>query len=409
MSYCADSLWVLSKAIEINAVADGKYALQHRLNGRRFELDQRSADYARLFSQKTRLLDGQQQSNLATDTVMTVHQYLVNNGILLPVDADVDTRQLLSFSAPTVPLFGASRCLNFNQHHAGQLCLFGAPFAASFPATLGCRQASSSLRQYAQKIGINLHTSAVRQLANLCQVPPDYSFRTLQARVDAGLLDCGDLQISPFESAALAQQKIALTWRSCLAKGLVPVMLGGDHSVTYPALQAVSTEHPAFYVLHLDAHSDTYWSGTDQIYGDAVPPHHANFMALALRDFPQIRQVVQVGLRGLANFNLPESPRQHVIWANDLQIGPAVFPDPTLPIYITLDLDVLDPIWLPGTGEALPGGLSLTQLALLLRDISRHRRVIGVDMVELNPTLDDSGRSVKTALEALLLLMNSGE
>lgn len=408
MFYCADSLWVLSKAIEIHASSNGRCVVQHRLNGRRFELDQLSADYARQFSQQIRLAEGQQLSNLTTDTVMTIHQYLVNNGILLPVDADLDIRQLLSFQMPAAPLFGAPRCLNFNQHNAGQLCLFGAPFAASFPATMGCRQASSSLRQYAQKIGINLHQAAVRQLTHICQVPPDYSFQTLQTRVDASLLDCGDLQISPFESAALAQRKIALIWRSCLTQGLVPVMLGGDHSVTYPALQEVAAQHPAFYVLQLDAHSDTYWSGTDQIYGDSVPPHHANFMALALRDFPQIRQVVQVGLRGLANFNLPASPRQHVIWANDLRTGPAVFPDPTLPIYITLDLDVLDPAWLPGTGEALPGGLSLNQLALLLRDLCGQRRVIGMDMVELNPALDDSGRSVKTALEALLLLINSG-
>ncbi|WP_348730924.1 arginase family protein [Rheinheimera texasensis] len=409
MSYCADSLWVLSKAVEFNANPNGRFAVQHRLNGRRFELDQLSADYARLYSQQIRFAAGQQLSNLNAETVTTIHQYLVNTGILLPADADVETRQLLSFQAPTTPLFGATRCVNFTQHQAGQLCLYGAPFAASFPATLGCRQASHSLRQYAQKIGINLHKAAVRQLANLCQVPPDYSFNTLQNRVNAELLDCGDLHISPFESAALAQRKIALTWRSCLAQGLVPVMLGGDHSVTYPALQEVAAQHPAFYVLQLDAHSDTYWSGTDEIYGDVVPPHHANFMALALRDFPQIRQVVQVGLRGLANFNLPASPRQHVIWANDLQTSPAVFPDPTLPVYITLDLDVLDPVWLPGTGEALPGGLSLTQLALLLREICSHRRVIGMDMVELNPALDDSGRSVKTALEALLLLMNSGE
>lgn len=409
MSYYADSKWVLSKAIEFNAGSKGRFVVQHRLSGRRFELDQISADYARLFSQQTRFAEGQQLSNLTTETVTTIHQYLVNNGILLPADADVETRQLLSFQTPAAPLFGATRCLNINQHQSGQLCLFGAPFAASFPATLGCRQASSSLRQYAQKIGINLHTSAVRQLAHLCQVPPDHSFHTLQTRVDAGLLDCGDLQISPFESAALAQRKIALIWRSCLAQGLVPVMLGGDHSVTYPALQEVAAQHPAFYVLQLDAHSDTYWSGTDQIYGEAVQPHHANFMALALRDFPQIRQVVQVGLRGLANFNLPASPRQHVIWANNLQSDSAVFPDPTLPIYVTLDLDVLDPAYLPGTGEALPGGLSLTQLALLLRDICGQRRVIGMDMVELNPALDDSGRSIKTALEALLLLMNSGE
>ncbi len=170
--------------------------------------------------------------------------------------------------------------------------------------------------------------------------------------------------------------------RRYLELGRFVVALGGDHSITYPLVQAHREAHGAFTVLHIDAHADLYpeWQGS--IYSHASPIYR-----LVQEGIP----VVQVGLRAISRESLalirahriPHFPAHHLHTQGwPLQeildaLGERV--------YITFDFDALDPSVMPAVGTPLPDGLTYREAANLLTAVFQHKEVVGMDFVELSP------------------------
>ena len=168
-----------------------------------------------------------------------------------------------------------------------------------------------------------------------------------------------------------------------LLDGKFPVLIGGEHSVSIGAFRAMARRYPNLSLLQLDAHSDM----RDEYEGS--PCNHACVMARAKELTPHI---TQVGIRSSAREEQHNICPDRTFYAHDIvgQEGwqERVSQQLTEAVYVTIDLDVLDPAYMPSTGTPEPGGLSYREVITLLRRVIKEHRVVGLDVVELcpNPT-----------------------
>jgi len=162
-----------------------------------------------------------------------------------------------------------------------------------------------------------------------------------------------------------------------------PVALGGEHSITPPLVSAVTKKYKNLSVLQIDAHADL----RDEYQGN--PASHACAMRRVLEFCP----AVQVGIRSLSVEEAQAIPhlRTKVYWANDIVRAPLkswiakVLSDLSPNVYLTIDLDGFDPSIIPATGTPEPGGLDWHQVTSLIRAVAQHKKIVGMDVVELMP------------------------
>jgi agmatinase len=160
----------------------------------------------------------------------------------------------------------------------------------------------------------------------------------------------------------------------------LPVIVGGNHTVSIGAVKAFSKYYPDLSVLHLDAHSDLR-----QEY-EGSPFNHACTMARAR----ELAPLVQVGIRSVSAEELPFIDRERIFYAHELYYNKMLYQKAadklTENVYVTIDLDVFDPSVMPSTGTPEPGGPDYFELMHFLRDVARKRNIIGFDVVELCPS-----------------------
>jgi len=180
--------------------------------------------------------------------------------------------------------------------------------------------------------------------------------------------------------------------RRILADAAKPIVLGGDHSITYPVIRAFAEKFPKLDILHFDAHPDLY----DDLYGDRLS--HACPFARILED-GLVRNLVQAGIRTGTKEHRETARRHNVRWVEmkDWRDGLALtFENP---LYISFDLDALDPAFAPGVSHHEPGGLSTRQVLDVLHALKGT--VVGLDVVELNPSRDRSGITAAAAFKII--------
>jgi agmatinase len=210
-------------------------------------------------------------------------------------------------------------------------------------------------------------------------------------RIDA--VDGGNVVFPPFDRSAM-REAVADEVSAVIEAGAVPLLVGGDHSITLPALRAVADAHGPVAVVHIDAHLDT--SGPE-IWGD--DHHHGTPMRHALNDgLIAPAGLASIGIRGPwgkgSDSDLARRHDARIIGADEVgergasrlaaelreRIG-------TRPLYVTIDVDGLDPAFAPGTGTPVPGGLTAREVLALLRGLA-GARIVGFDVVEIAPGLD---------------------
>jgi len=170
--------------------------------------------------------------------------------------------------------------------------------------------------------------------------------------------------------------------------GRRPLVLGGDHSITYPLLRGLRTRHPRLTVVHLDAHPDLYDEFEEDRYSHACP--FARVMEEGLAD-----RLVQVGIRTINGHQREQARRfgVEVIEMKDWREGHPLRLEG--PVYLSLDLDVLEPGLVPGISHREPGGMTVRQALSVIQGI--RAPLVGADLVELNPANDQTGISATVA------------
>ncbi len=254
-----------------------------------------------------------------------------------------------------------------------RVVLYGAPFDSTTSYRPGTRFASRSMR--AESYGLETYSP----------------YQDLDL-TDAKVFDGGDLEL------CFGDTEQALSDIRDFAAGIVrdhklPFLIGGEHLVTLPAVQAVHAAYPDLCLIHFDAHTDL----RDEYLGAKLS--HASVIRRCWDELGDGR-IFQFGIRS--------GDRPEWYWAKDhthLQKFTFFGLDDVIaslkgkPVYFTIDLDVLDPSCFPGTGTPEAGGVTFNQLLNAALRVIRGCNIVGCDLVELSPPLDTSGASTATALK----------
>jgi agmatinase len=230
---------------------------------------------------------------------------------------------------------------------------------------------------------------------------------TLFGDTDARLVDAGDLTGDPRDLKANAERATEAV-RQVLARGCVPIVLGGDDSIP-PLVVRAYEGHGPVNVIQVDAHLDY----RDEVGG--IRDGYSSPMR-RIREMPWVGQIVQVGMRGVGSARPADV-------ADARAAGNVIVPaetlhdrgiewllgqlEPDAPYFITLDVDGLDPSIAPGTSVPLPGGLNWSEAAALFRGIANRGSFVGIDIVEHFPSLDEGNRTSVTLARLLMNLMGT--
>lgn len=191
--------------------------------------------------------------------------------------------------------------------------------------------------------------------------------------------DCGDLDLPDEVEPALAAIRAAAA--DAIADGGRLVSIGGDHLVTWPLVQAMTEVHEGLTILHFDAHPDLY----DELDGDRYS--HACPFARIMEE-GKVARLIQFGIRTMTPHQREQAERFGVE-VHEARSGVSMVDDLRGPVYVSIDIDVLDPAYAPGISHHEPGGWSTRQLLDALAAVSAAGvPVVGADLVEINPTRD---------------------
>jgi len=214
----------------------------------------------------------------------------------------------------------------------------------------------------------------------------------------AAAIDLGNLVQEPGEDPATTLYRLGEAVECVLERSQLPLILGGDHSLSYPVVERLQRRGD-LAVVWCDAHTDfSPWDGRGA--------HDHKQVLRRIYGLDGVRRVVQVGLRGYTVENeLRLAPGIATLRPSDLRRDASTTLLRLLPrelrYYVSVDIDVLDPGSAPATSTPVPGGLSPDELVGLLRSVLRRRQVAGLDLVEVNPSRD---RDARTSLIACGLL-----
>jgi len=262
-----------------------------------------------------------------------------------------------------------------SDYPSADIVLFGAPYDSTTSFRPGTRFGPAAMRS--ESFGIETYSP--------------YLDRDLE---EIRVHDAGDLEL-PFGAPDRALEMIEQKAAAILGDGKMPFLLGGEHLVTLGSVRAAAKRFPDLRIIHFDAHADL----REDYLG--VTLSHACVMRRC-HDLLGDGRIWQFGIRSGTREEFAFMKAGHVVTEPfTLKTLPQVsFPEGT-PVYLTVDMDVLDPSEFPGTGTQEAGGVRFTELLAALRDVLARFRVVALDNVELSPPLDPTGRS--TALACKLL------
>ena len=229
-----------------------------------------------------------------------------------------------------------------------------------------------------------------------------YNMATRAAPFDSLRIDdTGDVASSPFDLSSAIEQ-IEEHFNNLLSNDLITASLGGDHTIVLPILRAMAKKHGPVGLIHVDAHTDI----NDTMFGAKIA-HGTPFRRAVEEGLLDTDRVVQIGVRGTGyaadDFDWSREQGFRVVqveecWGKSLtplmsevreQVGDG-------PVYLSFDIDGLDPSFAPGTGTPEVGGLTVPQALEIIRGC-RGLNLVGVDLVEVAPIYDTSGLTSLTA------------
>lgn len=268
--------------------------------------------------------------------------------------------------------------------------LVGVPFDLGLNYRTGARQGPAAVREASRLVRRVHPTSGIRPF-EICNVA-----------------DLGDASINPM-SKDKSVENIQAFFEALRGAEIVPIAIGGDHTIPLPILRALAADRP-LGILHIDAHADTL----DELCGDRI--NHATFLRRAREEgLLESERVIQIGMRGsrfssddiqygydvgytiITMDEYEELGRAAVIQKIKDVLGEG-------PIYISLDIDGLDPAYMPGTGVPEIGGILPRDMQVILRSL-QGRDVVGADISEISPCFDPTGITCVTVANLMFEML----
>jgi len=199
----------------------------------------------------------------------------------------------------------------------------------------------------------------------------------------------GNMELSSGDEVV---DEIAKQSSEIIEKGITPLFLGGDHAVTYPLVKGLAEHHKKINILHFDAHPDLY----DNLEGDKYS-HACPFARLWEEGL--ITRHVAVGIRTMNRHQKEQAEKFGSEIIDMMSFDPNMVIEFDGPVYISLDLDVLDPAFAPGISHYEPGGMTTRELIRIIQNFKGN--LIGADIVEYNHTRDVNGVTAMVAAKLM--------
>lgn len=211
---------------------------------------------------------------------------------------------------------------------------------------------------------------------------------------DFKTVDTGDLDL-PIGAVEDALDIVYQATKQVVKDNKLPMVIGGEHLISYPVIKALHEAYDDLHVIHLDAHTDL----RESFFGRVLS--HATFMRQAHK-FLGDHKIFQFGIRSGDKHEF-EWAKKHIHQQkfDFTGLDKVVEKIKDKPVYITIDLDVLDPSVFPGTGTPEPGGMQYKDLLWAFDQFEKLNHIVGADIVELSPYLDPSGASNAVAAKSL--------
>ena len=262
-----------------------------------------------------------------------------------------------------------------NEYDESQIVIFGAPFDGTTSYRPGTRFAAAAMRN--ESIGIETYSP--------------YQDKDLE---DYNLFDGGDLELS-FGNTAKVVSKIKEYTAGILKDNKIPAMIGGEHLVTLGAVQAAAEKYNDLHIIHFDAHADL----RDEYLGEKLS--HATVLR-RVWDIVGDNKIFQFGIRSGERAEFEFAKNHTYMHKFDMKtLDEIITKLKNKPVYITIDLDVLDSSVFPGTGTPEAGGITFKELINAIMLFQNLENIVAFDINELSPMLDASGASTACACKVL--------
>jgi len=263
-----------------------------------------------------------------------------------------------------------------SEYEEAKIVLYGVPFDSTTSYRPGTRFASQVIRN--ESYGLETYSP--------------YQDKDL---IDFAIFDSGDLEL-PIGNTEGVLKKIENRCEEILQDGKLPFMIGGEHLVTLGAVRAAAKRYPELYMLHFDAHADL----------------RKDYLGVTLSHACVMRRCYELlGEKKIYQFGIRSGDRDEFCFAKEGHVMMQPFCLDGLedvlvqlkekPVYVTVDLDVLDPGIFPGTGTPEAGGVSFMELLDALRKVGSGCQVVACDINELSPIYDQSGASTAVACKVV--------
>lgn len=279
------------------------------------------------------------------------------------------------------------------EYGEARVVIFGAPFDSTTSYRPGARFGSAAIRH--ESYGLETYSPYLDKDL----VEPD-----VQGVYDGiSVFDSGDIEL-PMGSSQMALDAISERTAEILSDGKLPLMLGGEHLVTLGAFREVAKRYPDVHIIHFDAHCDLRndYLGVELSHACVLRRCHDIIGDGRIHQFG-----IRSGDRGEWLFAREGHTDMHPFTLNDVAQVVETLNKTQVPVYFTIDLDVLDPSVFPGTGTPEAGGVTFNELREAIYTICQQCNIVGVDINELAPNLDNSGVSTAVACKVVRELLLS--
>lgn len=313
----------------------------------------------------------------------------IAEGLLFLCDADGKPR--LPATSRATPSF--CNAPPFDPTAPSAFVALGVPFDANTTGLAGAKFGPSAMRQASEGIRYRVDPLSFEPIGF-----HDFaSGRTLLKGIT--LSDAGDVFMSPGEGPDKAYDRITDVTRDVVESGAIPLIMGGDHSITYPVLRAFPTSRLG--IIHLDAHTDL---------GEPLPGgglHHGNVFSFVLERMEFVEHITQIGLRGVldaseyAASDLVTAIGMDQFRARKIESIIDLIPA-DIAYYLSVDIDVVDPAFAPSTGTPVSNGMYPHELKSFLHAVAQARNIIGMDVVEVAQPGSTADQTASIGVECLL-------
>jgi agmatinase len=272
------------------------------------------------------------------------------------------------------------------------VAIFGIPWDEGVGYRPGARFGPRSIREYSTRFAF--HERGAKEGGY-------WSIEDKKRYLDAiRMVDCGDQDVL-YLNVEQTFSAVTESVRKIISAKIFPVILGGDHSISFPVVRSLNKFRP-LHIVHLDAHLDY----NDSIEG-VLLANGSPIRRISELDF--VGEIVQIGIRGIRAredaYRDSTSRGNKIFTMSDFRkmgIKGILSQIPRGNLYVTIDIDVLDPSIAPGTSSPEFDGMTYREIKTLLAGIARHGRVVGFDLAELNPYLDPTGLTQSAAVMIIL-------